>query len=444
MADFFVDNTATGANDGSSWTDAFTDFADAVTAAASTGGDNIYVAHTYVFPTIPAGYNYAFSTDRRNLTRILSADPADSSLTVGAELEGSSTITISGSAYFYGINIKNRGPGPTRINNVGNTDFMYFRDCFIDHDSTSSSASARVDLGSSVNSGRTEVELVFDNTQIKIDQQNRPITINGAIVRWKNTSPALMSGGAATIDAVLQPNPGTEIELINCDFTGTTINIALIRPTNTLPMVRWGIFNCKFDTGVSLFSDALLTADKHFDMMAVDNEFGGTRDAYFREYSDGTIEADTSVTRTGGAQDQLNTAYSLKVTPNSRPGYVHGMKLQTLPFHIDSTGSKTIEVEFIRDSLTNLTDLDIYMELSYADTSGSVFYSVDNGLQIDPTATGTDHPASTETWTNSMTNPNRQKLSATVTVNRVGPAYLTIFVTIPSTVIFIDPKVEVS
>jgi hypothetical protein len=43
-----------------------------------------------------------------------------------------------------------------------------------------------------------------------------------------------------------------------------------------------------------------------------------------------------------------------------------------------------------------------------------------------------------------MTNPNKQKLSTTFTVNRIGPFRVTICLAKPSTTVYVDPFVVIS
>lgn len=59
--------------------------------------------------------------------------------------------------------------------------------------------------------------------------------------------------------------------------------------------------------------------------------------------------------------------------------------------------------------------------------------------------TPADQTASTETWaTTGMTNPNKFKLSVTVTPGKAGPITARVYLAKPSTTVYIDPLITES
>jgi len=97
MAIYYVDNTATGAANGASWTDAYTTLGAAVSAVAAD--NTIYVSHTHTEqPNVNTTYAFANGID------VFSVNKSDDSYAVGAQIDndaGDYDITFSG----YGFKI---------------------------------------------------------------------------------------------------------------------------------------------------------------------------------------------------------------------------------------------------------------------------------------------------------------------------------------------------
>ena len=108
----YVNSGAGGANDGTSWTNAYTSFGNAgVTGAAA--GSEIYVhnAHSQD-PGANVTYNFSSGTEA-NPVRILCVDKdASDALDTGATIAqtvGGRTITINGSIYMHGMTFNSAG-----------------------------------------------------------------------------------------------------------------------------------------------------------------------------------------------------------------------------------------------------------------------------------------------------------------------------------------------
>src|SRR5210317_30060 len=102
MATYYVDSNATGLNDGSSWTDAWTSIASATSVAA---GDDVLVADNhyqgmYPLPQFANG-------DPNNPIRLISSNKTSGSYSAGATLEGvGGGIFGGGSVSFFGFEFR--------------------------------------------------------------------------------------------------------------------------------------------------------------------------------------------------------------------------------------------------------------------------------------------------------------------------------------------------
>jgi hypothetical protein len=205
------------------------------------------------------------------------------------------------------------------------------------------------------------------------------------------------------------------------------------------------IRNCKLPAS---WSGALnVSTNAYFGVVEMFNcDSGDTNYRYRKATHLGTVQDETTIVRTGGASDGV-TPWSLKMVSNANAEY----PLLTLnsPERVQwnsTVGSpKTITVEFVHDSLTNLKDNEIWLEVEYLGTSG-----VPLGLHISDAAatiltTAADQADSVEAWTTTgLTNPNTQKLSVTLTPQEAGYFHYTVKLAKASTTVYLDPKATVS
>ncbi len=160
-----------------------------------------------------------------------------------------------------------------------------------------------------------------------------------------------------------------------------------------------------------------------------------------KDLHEGAGEANTTIVRTGGATD--GTQVSWKMTTIEAADHVIAQFVShPIDDWTESTSSKTFTVEFIHDSLTNLTNAEIWAELEYpgADAQGD---RADNRVQAFETAA--DQSSSGETWvTTGLTNPNKQRLSVTVTPSKAGQITMRVSLLKKNTTVYIDPIITES
>lgn len=112
---------------------------------------------------------------------------------------------------------------------------------------------------------------------------------------------------------------------------------------------------------------------------------------------------------------------------------------------IDSTGSKTLSLELVYDSASNYDDREIWAEIEYLGNASFPISTVYSSRNANPfTGTGTDLTAGSATWTEALTNDNKDKITTTVTVNGKGLARARLYVAVASTTIYLDPQLRVA
>lgn len=157
----YLDTAATGANNGTSWADAWNSWSTA--SAGVSAGDDLYVSHTasQVYST---GTTLSFPSSVGNPVRILSVNKSTGELASGAivGVSGTNVLSMRGSIYAHGIRLTGAsGTANTSISiaNGTSTDVQTWENCSYFNESTG--ASARLTVGSSGNT--TPCDVVFRN-----------------------------------------------------------------------------------------------------------------------------------------------------------------------------------------------------------------------------------------------------------------------------------------
>jgi hypothetical protein len=160
----------------------------------------------------------------------------------------------------------------------------------------------------------------------------------------------------------------------------------------------------------------------------------------------GTITHETTVVKTGGASDGTTTL-SWKMVSNADAEWNH----QTLdsPEIVkwnETTGSSvTVTVDIIHDSVTNITDQQIWLEVQYLGTSGRPLSLFVDDAAADYITAAADQTDSSSTWTTTgLTNPNTQKLNVTFTPQEKGFIHAVVKLAVASKTVYIDPELVVT
>lgn len=165
---------------------------------------------------------------------------------------------------------------------------------------------------------------------------------------------------------------------------------------------------------------------------------------FWERDSFGTIESETTIVRTGGANDgSIGQAWKMASSANVVEGLIGFM---SMPIHAwnDFTVEKTFTIECIWDSAVSLQNDEIWMELEFPADATSGLGSVSR-IKCAPLGSPSNVQASAATWTTTgMSNPNAFLLQAVVTPGKKGPVTARIFLAKPNTTIYVDPLIKVT
>jgi len=189
----------------------------------------------------------------------------------------------------------------------------------------------------------------------------------------------------------------------------------------------------------------ILTAPTQFaraEMIACGNT--GVNYKYRKKTNGGEVFDETTLVRTDGASNGTTPiSYKCVSTSLARfPGvYVEGPELvkwnETVGTPFDVT------VELLHDSVTALTNKEVFIEVQYFSEAGSPLGGKVYTHPIDFMATAAAIPSSSKVWTTTgMTNPNTQAITASITPQQAGYVHVRVFVTKPSYTVYFCPRLS--
>jgi hypothetical protein len=247
-ANIYVDVDASGANDGTSWADAYTELQDALDN--SSGGDNIYIAEGTYIPQYTLSSTTTSSTDRNNAFHIASKDVTISGgwdATAGTQT-GGNTI-LSGDIGTSSVSTDN---AYHVFVSVGQTNSAVFENLvFTDGSALTTCASSPsyggVTVyhcsGSAVNMNNSSP--TFNNCSFMantVSQYGALVADGSAAPKFNN---CLFQDNVSTNDAVMHANTSGSLEFVNCSFidNATTSNSSAIGEISTGDIL---LLNCLF------------------------------------------------------------------------------------------------------------------------------------------------------------------------------------------------------
>jgi len=433
MATWFVNSNATGTNAGTSWLNAWTSIASATGVAA---GDIVKVEYRHSETTLAANVNFANGT-LTSPVQIISCDKDNSdALRAGAVIGwGTSGVGVLGNLYTYGCTIQ------------------------------SSANSLRLVPPSN---GQQEHE----NATLKVTGTTGISLGDGSAARWKMkwTNATYDISGASGTGAILTLNPSTQgifewvggtyicrssqVSLftanVPCDiicrgvnFSGTVTN--LFAGSINSPSHVWMI-GCVPPTYTNVFGAA---PTSYCGRINLDGFQSGTLTAALLPPTlevdvTGTIAADLTRYRTGGANDGSNAnAYSWAFNTNSNAAQFTTPITSPPISRWVAAGSHTVTV-YVASGATQHND-DVWLEVmspseAVSATGQARYQSTRRAPLATPAALTTD---GVSTWTGTGVG-TLQKISVTINPTVAGVVSVRVNVADPSVSVYIDPKLDVS
>lgn len=456
MANIYVKSGAGNSSPYANWANAATTLAAAFTAAAA--GDTIYVSKSHSESS--SGFlNLVSPGTHANPVYIIGVDdtgsPVPPTATSTGAIIGSTNgwgLAFLGVAYSY------------KVDYTCDRSSSNFAAIFgIDPGSTTSPGSACWVFDScnliqgSVNSG-SPIQIGRPNTSTGYKQSSAQF--KNCVVKFSNSSQKLLAlgnldwlGGSLNVAAAV-PNTllflgdttdlsTPQVNIRGVDLSGIGSN-ALVNVTGSAQGFA-SIANCKIASGTVVTTGTF--AGIYGPVVEMDNcDSGATNYRSSRNTPVGSVVTETTKVRTGGASDGTTTLSWKMATGSNSKFPAFALATKEMAIWNDTTGSsKTLTVEFLHDSLTALTNGDIWLELQYLGSSGAPVSTFISNAKADVLAAASNHAASGATWTTTgLTNPNKQALSLTFTPQSKGYLQVKVYLAKASYTVYVDPLLTVA
>lgn len=455
MANIYVRSTdGNNADNGSTWALAKATLAGA--AAIDAVGDTIWVSQNHA-ETTAGNVSLGWAGTKASPSRIICANdgaepPTAVASTATVSTTGVSSISFSSSAagffYVYGITFSagSAANNGCAINCISSATAALYESCVFTFGTT---GTATLSVGGATNSSSL---ITWFNCDVKFNAAGQTFTLtgnsnhqfhwNGGSFQAGTSTPTAASSGIFTTSG----NASGSQLIENVDFSnlGSTVNIHNGNSSAVNTPFSFVLRNCKLPASWSgnLVRQTVLGCGRY----AMYNCSAGSQNyKLWIETAEGTIRDETTIVRSNGATDGT-TQLSWKMTAASTAAYPSSYLVsdEIIFFNPDVGSAKTASIHFIHDSATGLTDNDIWIELSYLGSSSAPLGTFINDAAADPLATASTQDTSLETWvTTGMANPNKQKISVSITPQMVGFISARVCLAKASKTIYVCPKVMV-
>jgi len=422
MAIIYAYSGAAGANNGTSWTDAYTSLT--VAMDAWTAGNEVWVAHDHT----QAGTN-TINVQANNSTRDLSIivlrvnrttnlyspttglDTKQYNRTdAGADIDFSENVNnIFGSmaGLFFSAN--------DNMDLSFDDTYLHMIDCYFELNTSDS----RFHLGIR-NEGTNTTEL----TNCTVDFTNAgggTVRQHGSVIRLNGVTFKGTAGSSGLFN--VDENDGTQSWITGCDFTGIVVPI-LVDIDSGDPETNsvWHFIACKFKVG-QVIHDSGFGSDGSFIFIHNTDSAGNT---YVSERYGlrGDIQPDLTTYYNGNNHYidlDANTHLSHKMTILANTSLGNGLASLDIYGRFTTTGAKTLTIELMENFTTALTKRECWLEVFYLGQANSTLWLLTHdrefaALSYTPLAAG----SGLSDWVIPTAGARSAVVSTTINVQKAG------------------------
>ena len=448
---YYVRSTdGSDADNGTTWTLAKATVAGALAIAAA--GDTIYVSQAHA-ETQATAMTWTSPGTAASPVKILCVNdgaepPTALATTATVSTTGTSSITISGFAYLYGISLNvatGSGGAVLQAGAASASTWVYLADCKITIGTTSSSGAVVSGVSASASDDSL---LVLDNTSLKFSATTQGVAPTRSFV-WLNTPSAVDPAGSIPTSLFKEATGSAgKVVVSGVDLSALGSGKSLVAPISTGSTLEYYFRNCKLGASVAVKSAQAIPGQGGPNIF-LDNCDSGATNYRLEHYKyQGSIISGATIKRTGGASDGT-TGISWTMASLAGASFISPLTSPPIYAWNETTGSaKTLTVEILHDSVTDLTESEVWAEVEYLGSSATPlasFATDHNSTVLSLSSTAQAAGTGTGNWTTTgLTNPRSQKLEVTVTPQMKGLFRVIVYLGKASYTIYVDPMITVS
>jgi hypothetical protein len=411
MTTWYVNSAATGTGAGTSWVNATTTIAAAITLSAAGDDFNIASTHsesntaiTLTFKGTAATPNRAFSCDTTN-------QPAQGTDQLAGATVSTTTgnITISGVCYLYGITFNAGSSTGSNLINLcsgGASGQLVFDTCKLNLVGTGSAGKIALGTG---NTPFSKVTLI--NTPCSFAAVGQGFSLSDTQLFWYDTPSAIGGTVPTTLIVAGTNNVMVLAGIKGCDLSAAGSGKTLVN-LSTL-MGYFSMENCAFGASVTPAVAPTTTAGCYVDYVNCAN---GATPLNGRITYSGTMSTETTVVRSATG---AGNSWKIATTSNAKRTY----PFESFAIKINCVAGTPVTV--YGNSITDLnsdaialTNADLWIEAQVMDNSGnpiSDLYTTAPANQLTAGSTLTSGASSGSWTTTGMTTPDARQQSLTFT-----------------------------
>ena len=427
---------------GSSWTNAYTTLAAAITASGSTGTDfwvdstqaesNASV-QTFTFKGAAATPDRVFS-----VTTAGSQPPVAADETAGASFTttAANAISVQGNVYVYGCTFSagTSGTANLSINNASSAGDVTVDTCKLILGTGTAGASSII-LGVATAAVANRTKLI--NTTVKFTNASQGINLGGGNVTWLNTASAVDSGGTLPTTLILNYASARSINLL-CDgvdlqMTGGKAITGAFSIGGYVQFV-----NCKVTSGYTI---GVPTTPSAATVDFIVSDQSATNYNQIRQMYQGKLIPSTSVYNNATDGD-TPISWAVTNTANATPQSPFEC-FQIVQWAAAGTYAAT-RIQ-LTSATASLTINDVWVEVSYLGASYPLSSHVTTGYSPQlPSGSATALDTASASWSVGSVGNNYDLQVPSFTTSADGYVRFTIKVGKPSLVVYIDPAVTIA
>lgn len=448
MANVYVRSTdGSNSDNGTTWALAKLDLHTATTGGLATAGAG---GTCYVSDAHAGSYSVAIPYSGGTLASPIkvicgddAAEPPTTLTNTATESTSGNGFTFTGAFYFKGVTFTSTY-GSTQdwaFNGYTGPFDMVFEDCQFN---AGAGSAGQIKLGyASLSANDKGLRLLWDSVDLKLPASTAStLNLNNVDMVWKGGA-FITNGTLPNYLFVPQAGFSHRVVVEGVDLSVLSGKTLVSAAANNAAYSDIRFVNCKLPASITLSTTPLNTSQR-VAMYNCDSGVTGAPTRMEVQTYAGGIFSERTLIRTGGASDGT-TGHSWKFVTNANAEFPT-IPLRSDPIYVwnGTTGSsRTVTVELLHDSVTALTDQEVWLEVSYLNSASyptAKFSTIDN-----PLSSASNLTTSSETWTTTgMSNPNKQYVSVSFTPQLIGYVSVVICVGKASKTLYACPKVTLA